>query len=149
MAIPQRVRWHSVSYLFSISVLGARVFHAGGNFDILICGLLFVHPEHRHQGAGRSLMNWGLQKAKELKIEPFVEKLEMKTFIEGFEMEKHLYDYFGVRVSCLDQLRLPTREPSDEWRKMEREFWPMHWYLMCRGDYENGKTVVPREKERQ
>lgn len=105
----------------------------------LVCNLMFVHPSHRRRGAGSLLMRWGVDKAQEKGFE---------IFIEGTDEGRPLYEKFGLAVMYVDHLDAYDRNPSDEWRKMEREILPMHWYFMwkpAQGVYEKGKTVVPWE----
>ena len=72
----------------------------------------------------------------------------LETFIEGTDIGRPLYESFGLRVMYVDHLDSYRRNPSDEWRKLEHEILPQHWYFMWKpkdGVYEEGKTVVPWE----
>lgn len=84
-------------------------------------------------------MEWGVDRAREMGLE---------VFVEGTELGRPLYEAFGLAVMYVGHLDAYEREMSDEWRKLEREFLPMHWYFMWKpaeGVYEKGKTVVPWE----
>lgn len=104
-----------------------------------LCNLMFVHPLHRRRGAGGLLMGWGVDKAQEKGFE---------VFVEGTDVGRPLYERFGLTVMYIDHLDAYDPNASDEWRKMEREILPMHWYFMwkpAKGVYQKGKTVVPWE----
>ena len=100
---------------------------------------MFVHPNHRRRGAGALMMKWGMDKAKEMNVE---------TFVEATDPGKPLYEKFGLRVMYVAHLDGNNPDASDEWRKMASELLPMHYYFMWKpaeGVYEEGKTVVPWE----
>lgn len=104
-----------------------------------VCNLMFVHPLHRRRGAGGLLMGWGVDKAQERGFE---------VFVEGTDVGRPLYERFGLTVMYVDHLDCYEPNAGDEWRKMEREILPMHWYFMWKpaeGVYQKGKTVVPWE----
>ena len=101
---------------------------------------MFVHPAHRRRGAGRLLMGWGVEMAQEKGFE---------VFVEGTDLGRPLYEAFGLTVMSVAHLDAYERNMSDEWRKLEREILPMHFYFMWKpaeGVYQMGKTVVPWEK---
>ena len=84
-------------------------------------------------------MQWGIAKSVEIGCEVFVEATD-----EG----RPLYESCGMTVMYTDHLDGYRRDASDEWRKLEREHLPMHWYFMWKpagGVYEKGKTPVPWE----
>ena len=123
--------------LFSIYLL--HRFANRGNTE-QVCNLMFVHPAHRRRGAGRLLMGWGVEKAQEKGFE---------VFVESTDLGRPLYESFGLAVTSVFQLGIYEANMSDEWRKLEREILPMHFYFMWKpagGVYEKGKTVVPWEK---
>ena len=98
---------------------------------------MFVHPQHRRRGVGALLTGWGVDEA---------ERRGFETFVEATDAGKPLYERFGLRVMYVDHLDGYHPDPSDEWRKMEREILPMHWYFMWKpasGIYEKGKTSIP------
>ena len=86
-------------------------------------------------------MDWGVEKAKELGIE---------CFVEATDLGRPLYERCGLHVMYVDRLRMPPGDASDEWRKMERELFPMYWYFMWRpadGTYVKDQTALPWEEE--
>lgn len=65
-----------------------------------------------------------------------------------YRLGRPLYERFGLTVMYVDHLDAYEPNASDEWKKMEREILPMHWYFMWKpaeGVYQKGKTVVPWE----
>ncbi len=87
------------------------------------------------------IVGWRVNQAREKGLE---------VFVEGTELGRPLYERFGLAVMYVDHLDAYEREMSDEWRKLEREILPMHWYFMWKpaeGVYEKGKTVVPWQTE--
>ena len=100
---------------------------------------MFVHPHHRRRGTGKLLMSWGVDLATTHSLE---------VFVEGTDEGRPLYESFGLRVMYVGHADAYRRDASDEWRKLEREILPLHWYFMWKpvgGVYEEGKTVVPWE----
>ena len=85
------------------------------------------------------MMQWGMDKAKEKKIE---------TFVEATDIGKLLCERFGLREIYVAHLDGSHPDPSEEWTKMARELLFMHCYFMWKpaeGVYEKGKKVVPWE----
>lgn len=108
-------------------------------FKYIVCNIMFTHPRHRRRGVGKLLMTWGMDRAKEKGLE---------VFIEGTDPGRPLYESFGLRVMYVGHLDAYEMAPSDEWRKLEREILPLHWYFMWKpreGVYEKRVTEVPWE----
>ncbi|KAK3167228.1 hypothetical protein OEA41_010354 [Lepraria neglecta] len=83
----------------------------------MLLNIMFVHPNHRRRGAGALMMEWGMDKAKEKKME---------TFVEATDMGKSLYERFGLREMYVAHLDGSYPDPSEEWTKMQGELLPMH-----------------------
>ena len=82
-------------------------------------------------------MSWGVDKARKLGIE---------SFIEASASGRFLYEHFGYRVLFKVSFDASKTDPSDEWRKLEHELGPVVFYAMWRpatGVFEAGKTILP------
>ncbi|MCJ1374398.1 hypothetical protein MMC20_005630 [Loxospora ochrophaea] len=106
---------------------------------IMWCG---THSSHRRRGAGRLMMEWGLNKADELGLDAFVEATDA-----GFPL------YKSVGFVTVDDI-LPdvhNEDPTEEWRRLKEQLrLPMHGFFMWRpkgGRYEKGKTKFPWENK--
>ena len=102
-----------------------------------------VHPEHRKRGVGKTLMTWGINKARELNLE---------SFIEASESGRYLYEQFGYRVLLKIAVDPVKRNPSDEWRKLTHELTPLQFYAMWRpanGTFEEAESKTLWEFMRQ
>lgn len=65
--------------------------------------ILFTHPSHRGRGAATSILQWGIRRAAELKVE---------IWIEATEMGVPLYRKHGFAV--VDECDIqPVRDPGD------------------------------------
>ncbi|KAI9881207.1 MAG: hypothetical protein M1830_007185 [Pleopsidium flavum] len=103
----------------------------------LLLEMCFVHPEHRRRGAGSLLTEWGIRKADEMGVEAFVESTD-----DG----KPVYAQHGFAVMNDFDINPTIPDPSEEWKKLQKELLPMHGYFMWRpigGNYERGKSVIP------
>lgn len=60
-----------------------------GTKPFVFLSLLITHPEHQRRGAGAMLIQWGLDKADELKL---------PSFLEASDAGKPLYERFGFET---------------------------------------------------
>ncbi|KAK5988395.1 hypothetical protein PT974_12549 [Cladobotryum mycophilum] len=101
--------------------------------------IIYTHPDHRRQGVGRLMIEWGIKKADELGIE---------TWVNSTGPGVPLYQEYGFVVVNETTLCPETENPNEEWKEMAERFSPMDQWVMWRpvgGKYEEGKTVRPWE----
>ena len=101
--------------------------------------LCFVRPTYRRRGAGRLLVEWGLQKADELGLEAFVE-----STLDG----KPLYESCGFTTMNEFDLKATPPQETKELKRLEQDL-KFHGYFLWKpagGVYEKGKIAVPWEK---
>jgi hypothetical protein len=83
------------------------------------------------------MMNWGINKAKEMGVEMWLD-----ATIYGMP----LYKKHGF-MSVVENSLVPESSNADEeWKKLEQELSPMSMTVMWRpasGPYEEGRTVPP------
>ncbi|KAI9837269.1 MAG: hypothetical protein M1819_000343 [Sarea resinae] len=111
--------------------------------------ICFVHPSHQRHGAGKLLVNWGVEKA---------DAMGVHAFVEGTNCGCPLYEKYGFGVT--DILRLDssaylsaTNNDGGEVSVKEKEQkeqllaeLPIHTHFQYRpvgGKLEAGKTVLP------
>ena len=68
---------------------------------------MFVHRKHGRRGAGALMMEWGMDKAKEKKIE---------TFVEATDMGKSRYERFGLREMYVVAIQIRAKN-GRRWRE--------------------------------
>ncbi|TRX98937.1 hypothetical protein FHL15_000279 [Xylaria flabelliformis] len=90
----------------------------------LFLNACFVHPDHRGRGAGRMLVQWGVDKADSLGIEMLTEATD-----EG----KPLYAKYDFVLLNTFYLRSEVPNPSPQWKDLEKVVQtPCHAHLMWR-----------------
>jgi GNAT superfamily N-acetyltransferase len=105
--------------------------------SLLDLNIIFTHPSYRRHGAGDLIMNWGIQRAKEMGVEMWID-----ATIHGIP----LYKKHGFVVVNENSLEPKPDNPDAEWKKLENELLPITMWQMWRpasGPYEEGKTVFP------
>ena len=98
-----------------------------------------VHQSHRLRGVGHLLMDWGMSRAADLKLEVFTYATN-----EG----RWLYEKLGLRILNKFELDMSVPNPSDEWEKLRHELGPLSFWVMWKpieGVYTEG-FVLPWEK---
>jgi len=106
-------------------------------FSVLDLNIIFTAPDYRRQGAGDLILDWGIQKAKEMGVEMWLD-----ATIFGIPLYKK-HGFVVVNEASLDP---KNDKPDDEWKKLEGELVPMTMWQMWRpasGPYEEHKTVFP------
>lgn len=101
--------------------------------------MMFTRPNQRRKGYGSMLMKWGMDIANEMGVE---------VVVEATAQGLHLYKRFGLRTVeklCIDTV---VDNPSNLWKKMEKEVGIddlMIWWMWKPhgGIYEAGKTELP------
>jgi hypothetical protein len=99
--------------------------------------IIFTQSEYGRQGAGDLIMNWGINKAKEMGVEMWLD-----ATIYGVPLYKKHGFMPVIEISLVPK----SDDTDDEWKKLERELGPMSLTVMWRpasGPYEEGKTVLP------
>jgi len=102
--------------------------------------ICFVHPDYRRRGAGRLLMDWGVNKADELGYETYID-----ATVEG----KPLYDVYGFISADKHDFDVSEANPSQRWKEQIAEpqkllpfsFWPM--WRPAKEEKSAGKTTPP------
>ncbi|KAL8687268.1 MAG: hypothetical protein Q9218_006507 [Villophora microphyllina] len=89
----------------------------------ILLNICFVHPEWRRRGAGSMLVNWGVQKANELKLD---------TFIEAAEPGIPLYLKHGFEVNDYHWIDPKLENPSEQWKELKEKLPPIRWAFMHR-----------------
>ncbi|RYP59783.1 hypothetical protein DL769_008401 [Monosporascus sp. CRB-8-3] len=102
--------------------------------------IVFTHPDYRRKGIGQKFMDWGMAKADEMGVE---------LFLDATPVGRPLYDANGF-VEVEKNVIIPrTNNPDDAWKATEKKTGHSTWLIMWRppgGNYEEGKTVKPWEK---
>ncbi|KAF2869230.1 acyl-CoA N-acyltransferase, partial [Massariosphaeria phaeospora] len=83
--------------------------------------ILFTHPGYRRRGIGSMLLEWGLQTAKDLGVE---------VWLNATPQGKPLYEKYGFEVVVRNPLVPTTVRPDAKWSQIEQEmgeivFWTM------------------------
>ncbi|KAI0896465.1 hypothetical protein F4806DRAFT_464652 [Annulohypoxylon nitens] len=96
---------------------------------------LVVHPDHRKRGAGKLLVDWGVQKADELGLE---------TCVESVPFAVPIYEKYGF--GNLDELKpdLSVPNPSAKWKEYAAD--DLRVFLMwrpIRHDYSVNQDKLP------
>jgi GNAT superfamily N-acetyltransferase len=86
-----------------------------------VLNILFTHPEHRRQGIGRMLVQWGIDKANELGVE---------FWLNATPIGKPLYEQLGFKLVVVNPLVPKTEKPDDKWKEMEEQFKDIVFYTM-------------------
>lgn len=92
-----------------------------------------VVPDHRRLGIASRIMEWGVTKADELRVE---------AWMESSPMAKPLYEKFGFQSLFKIALDTGKPQPDDQWLRMEHEMTPTPFNAMWRpvgGDWEESK----------
>ena len=95
----------------------------------------FTHPEHRRQGAGNMLMEWGTKKADEMGLE---------TWVDATPSGEELYKKHSFVIVRFKDLQPRMENPSEDWKQMEKHVMPLRGTLMWRpvGDqHENAELA--------
>lgn len=103
--------------------------------------IVFTHPDYRRKGIGQKFMDWGIAKADEMGVE---------LFLDASPVGRPLYDANGLVEVDKNDIIPRTNDPDDAWKAMEKKTGHSTWFLMWRpagGNYEEGKTVKPWEKD--
>jgi N-acetylglutamate synthase-like GNAT family acetyltransferase len=82
------------------------------NQGLQVC---FTDPDYRGRGAGKLLMEWGVNKADEIGVE---------SFVEASELGMHLYKQFGFLTVSEELVDTNVSNPSEEWKYMATRFPP-------------------------
>jgi hypothetical protein len=85
------------------------------------------------------MMDWGLQKAKELDLE---------VWLNSTPYGVPVYKKNGFQVIHENIIHPKTAEPDEKWKKIETELLPITFWQMWLpkgGKYEEGKTIKPWE----
>ena len=101
----------------------------------------FVHTSHRRRGVAKLMMEWGCQKADEMKLEAFVESTE-----DG----RPLYEAYGFEVVDDIDLDADVEQPSENFLRLKKEILPIHGWFMWRpkgGKFVKGVTKPSWEEE--
>ncbi|OAG02717.1 acyl-CoA N-acyltransferase [Paraphaeosphaeria sporulosa] len=101
--------------------------------------ILFTHPGYRRKGIGAMLVQWGIDAAKELGVE---------FWLNATPVGKPLYEKLGFEVVERNPLVPKTERPDATWNATAREFsdivfWTM--WLPKVGTFETNKTKRPWE----
>jgi len=78
-----------------------------------VLNILFAHPHYRHKGIGSMLLQWGIDTAKELGIE---------FWLNATPMGKPLYEKHGFEIVEENPLKPTTTNPDETWKAMEKQF---------------------------
>ncbi|KAF2726801.1 hypothetical protein EJ04DRAFT_547525 [Polyplosphaeria fusca] len=89
----------------------------------LACNWMAVHPSHRRRGVGSLLVQIGVSRSDELKVE---------TWLEASSMGKPLYENFGFRSLFKIAFDTEKRDATDQWRRAEHEITPPPIFPMWR-----------------
>jgi len=85
--------------------------------------ICFVRPEFRRRGAGKLLMDWGVQKANEMDLE---------AYIDATDVGKHLYETYGFIAGQKVDFDPSKPNPSARWKELEKILLPFTFYPMWR-----------------
>ncbi|KAH8779968.1 hypothetical protein F5883DRAFT_540965 [Diaporthe sp. PMI_573] len=83
--------------------------------------VLFTHPDYRRKGVGQQLLNWGVEKADELRLD---------IFLDSTSPGRPLYEANGFSYLQENHIR-PKKDHADhQWQEVEKKvgaitFWPM------------------------
>ncbi|KAF2683304.1 hypothetical protein K458DRAFT_452810 [Lentithecium fluviatile CBS 122367] len=101
--------------------------------------ILFTHPDYRRKGIGSMLVQWGIDTAKSLGVE---------FWLNSTSVGKPLYDKFGFELVKKNTLVPKTENPDEMWQQTKEKFgeiifWTM--WLPKEGAIDPGNTVRPWE----
>jgi len=123
-------------FVFFSSPVSLRAVLISKNLDL---NIIFTHPEHRNRGAGSLLVEWGVRKADEMRVE---------AYVEAALMGKSVYEKHGFVVVGHPEMKFENPNPSEEWKRFVQRLQAESLALMWRpigGKYEAGKRVIPWE----
>jgi GNAT superfamily N-acetyltransferase len=106
-----------------------------------VLNILFTHPDYRRKGIGAMLVQWGIDTARTLGIE---------FWLNATPVGKPLYEKLGFEVVERNPLVPKTENPDEKWHATAREFadvvfWTM--WLPKTGMIEEGKTIRPWQNQ--
>lgn len=89
--------------------------------DYLDLFVLFTHPDYRRKGVGQQLLNWGVEKADELRLD---------IFLDSTSPGRPLYETNGFSYLQENHIRPRKDNPDHQWQEVEKKvgaitFWPM------------------------
>ncbi len=86
-----------------------------------VLNILFSHPDYRRKGIGAMLLQWGIDAAKRLGVE---------FWLNSTPPGKPLYEKFGFQLVQRNPLVPKTDKPDAKWKQMEEEFGEMVFWTM-------------------
>ncbi|ATZ57210.1 hypothetical protein BCIN_14g03700 [Botrytis cinerea B05.10] len=90
----------------------------------LYLNIIYTHPEFRRQGVADMIMKWGIEKAKEMGVE---------IWLDATVYGVPLYKKHGFAVVNENNLvPEPIDEPDEEWTKIATSLGPMTMWQMVR-----------------
>lgn len=132
---------HYNAFVFCFSTL----FFTADNVTFQVLNIIFTHPEHRHKGIGRAILDWGLAKADGLGLDSW---LNASSF--GFRLYQSVgfltYGSNNVEVAIPEHY---TEAQREEWEQYKKILLPLNNAVMWRpagGKFVIGKTVTPWAK---
>ncbi|PQE25900.1 hypothetical protein CJF30_00000642 [Rutstroemia sp. NJR-2017a BBW] len=102
--------------------------------------IIYTHPDFRRMGLGDMIMNWGINKAKDMGVEMWLD-----ATVYGVPLYKK-HGFVVVNENSLSPEA--TGEVSEEWKKIDKELSPMTMWQMWRpagGPFQEGVTTKPWE----
>lgn len=83
--------------------------------------VLFTHPDYRRKGVGQQLLNWGMERADELRLE---------IFLDSTSPGRPLYEANGFSYLQENHIRPRKDHPDRQWQEVQAKvgpiiFWPM------------------------
>lgn len=87
--------------------------------------VLFTHPDYRRKGVGQQLLNWGMEKADDLRLE---------IFLDSTSPGRPLYEANGFSYLQENHIRPRKDKPDRQWQEVEAKvgaitFWPMKRFI--------------------
>ncbi|KAI0116288.1 acyl-CoA N-acyltransferase [Nemania sp. FL0031] len=85
--------------------------------------IIFTHPKYRRQGVGQQLMDWGVKKSNEMRLD---------IYLDSTPHGRPLYEANGFEY-IEKNINVPTTEnPDDAWKEIEKKVGPFTFWLMRR-----------------
>jgi GNAT superfamily N-acetyltransferase len=86
-----------------------------------VLNIVFTHPSYRRKGIGAMLLEWGVDVAKEMKVD---------FWLDATPIGKPLYEKYGFQLVERNLLVPKTTHPDEKWKTIEQEmgeivFWTM------------------------